>query len=174
MAASNRYCLIAGGPGTHRILGRAGDPVAGLPGVNYVRFVRPLINSDVRVAVWGVLPAVGQKTHTALCVDRGGGLEVALHSTAPAPGFAPEVTLGGFFAGPFLNRAGQILLVAGVEGPGIDPAKNKVLRLIEPDLTVRRVAWPGMPVTGDGGTSSTGVPVNTGSSGAFFRVVATY
>ncbi len=142
LTSASRFCLISGTVEGVRIVGRGGQAVPAIPGATYLKFTRPIINSTGRIAVWTTLKSTDGDPFVALMVDRGRGLEFVLRIGGPALEFGPGVILT--LAGNsllFINAAGQIL-VGAKTGPAsaAGPFEN-VLYLVEPNLSVHRVAW---------------------------------
>ena len=144
LTSASRFCLIAGAAGGVRILARGAEAVPAVPGATYAKFTRPIVSSTGRIAVWTTLTFTNGAPFVALMVDRGLGLEFVMRSGERAPGFAPEINLTQVGNSLFINAAGQILVGAKTAPASATGPSENVLYLVEPDLTVRRVAWVGM------------------------------
>jgi hypothetical protein len=156
ITADNNTGVWAGSAGALQLLALAGAQAAGMPvGVTYQYLMQPTaINSSGKVVFSGGLSGPGVvlfQSDTAVWAGDAAAPQVLLRTGSAAPGTAPGVVFadpgGGYHPG--INPAGNVVIKAGLSGPGVSAVNDLGIWVGLPGA-LQLVAREGDPAPGTG------------------------
>jgi hypothetical protein len=112
------------GGGNLALVARAGDPSPGTgPGVVFnTNFNNPVLNSAGQTAYFADLTGTGvdSTNNAGIWSNAGGSLALVVRAGDSAPGTDPGVVFNNNINDPVINGAGNIAILAQLDGPGVD------------------------------------------------------
>ncbi len=129
VTSQNEQGVWSEGGGALDLVARAGEPAPGAPpGVDYLSFDTPPINSSGQVAFRAFLggPGVNNLSNEAIFGPDGSDVTLFFREGEPAPRVPAGVLLDSFDP-PVLDDTGGILVTASLRGSGVDGRNDLIL-----------------------------------------------
>jgi hypothetical protein len=119
--STNNRGIFSYDAGNLALVARSGDPVHGMPGVNFAFLNLPVLNSSSQMAFRSGLAGSGVNSSSdqAIWLGNAGDLELVVRSGSQAPDLPTGATFSGFDDDLALNDAGLTAFAAFTDG--VDP-----------------------------------------------------